>query len=440
MKMGALIRNVLTINTVNALQFFQLLRYGSVILVNILLAKSSLALEEIASYEWLLYIGTIASFFWINALLQSLLPVYPKLEVEVKSRFFFNAYLLFCLLSVVIGCVFYFLQSLLIPMLTDRSMLLYYDLFLVFLIFNLPTSLIEYFLLLKERSKWIIGYGIASFGLYVFAVIAPVYLGFGLEWSIWLIAGLAMLKFICLSGLTLKWSNLTVDPKLIRSIVILALPLVFYTFMAGFANIFDSWLVGWFYESDKPFVWFRYGARELPMSLALVAGLSSAMIPLITDQQQQGLEKLREKSTRIYHWVFPLSIILLLTSQWWFPLVFSSAFTESIAVFDVFLLLVISRVVVPYPILMANQESFVILLISIAELLVNVLLSFIFIRYWGLVGVALATMIAFAFEKIVMAIFLWWKYNCSPRSYINFSWWGTYSLVLGLVYLAKQFY
>jgi hypothetical protein len=46
-----------------ALQFYQLLRLGSVIGASILLAKSGLSLADIGAYEALLYIGSAAAFF-----------------------------------------------------------------------------------------------------------------------------------------------------------------------------------------------------------------------------------------------------------------------------------------------------------------------------------------------------------------------------------------
>jgi len=55
-----------TVTTTRALQLFQVMRQGAVLLGSVLLAKSGLATSDIGVYELLLYIGTILTFFWVN--------------------------------------------------------------------------------------------------------------------------------------------------------------------------------------------------------------------------------------------------------------------------------------------------------------------------------------------------------------------------------------
>ena len=71
---------------------------------------------------------------------------------------------------------------------------------------------------------------------------------------------------------------------------------------------------------------------------------------------------------------------------------------------------------------------------SMAELVVNVILSIVFIRFWGIEGVAFATFIAYAIQKIV-----WVGYNkivlgISPGEYIPILVWGIYSFLTLIVF------
>ena len=61
------------LNNVSGLQLFQLLRFGSFFLTGILLAKGPVSLDTIGSYESLMFVSGALSFFWVNALLNSLL-------------------------------------------------------------------------------------------------------------------------------------------------------------------------------------------------------------------------------------------------------------------------------------------------------------------------------------------------------------------------------
>ncbi|MBP6826421.1 MAG: hypothetical protein KA165_07670, partial [Saprospiraceae bacterium] len=70
------------LSTSRALQIFQVMRMGAVILTSILLAKSGLDTAGIGNYEMLLYIGTTLTFFWVNGLLQGMPPVYVRLKED----------------------------------------------------------------------------------------------------------------------------------------------------------------------------------------------------------------------------------------------------------------------------------------------------------------------------------------------------------------------
>ena len=207
-----------------------------------------------------------------------------------------------------------------------------------------------------------------------------------------------------------------------------------YALISGFPPVFDSWLVGWFYKDESSFAIFRYGARELPLAIALANALSAAMIPEVTKNKTAAFTIIKQKSLKLYHLLFPLSILLMLTSKWWFPLVFNADFEGSAEIFNVFLLVIISRLVFPQTILMALKETKIILGISILELLLNVVLSILLVQKFGLIGIAFGTVAAFWFEKIAIAIYLHFKHEISFENYTPVGWFLGYSFLLVLSY------
>ncbi|MEL6864265.1 MAG: lipid II flippase MurJ [Bacteroidota bacterium] len=423
------------LNTVNAFQFFQLFRYGSAILISILLANSYLTATDIAHYEWLLYIGTAVSFFWVNAFLQALLPRYPKYSAKEQKAFLFTVFLFFCGLSLLIFLLLYFGRAGLLPLLTGRTELLYFDYFLWFLLFNLPTGLVEYTYLLQKRSGWILIFGACSFGAYALAVCLPVWLGYSLERSIQWMVGVALGRFLWLLVLIFRQASFGWRTDLLRPYLVLAWPLVAYAVLGGIAQLFDQWLVGRVYAEDRLFAIFRYGARELPIAMALVSGLSAAMVPVVSEQLEEGLVQIREKSRRLFHWLFPLSIGLMLTSHWFFPALLSEEFAESVPIFNIYLLLLISRVLLPSTVILGLQKTKVILAVSIGEVLINILLSLYLVHDFGLSGIAIATVFAFLFEKLALAFYLYQRWGIVPTRYVDFRWYGSYVLLLLLAYI-----
>ncbi|MEM1319783.1 MAG: polysaccharide biosynthesis C-terminal domain-containing protein [Bacteroidota bacterium] len=418
------------INTVNAMQFFQLFRFGTAILISILLTKSSLTTAEIAVYEWLLFIGTALSFFWVNAFLEALLPLYPERDAEGQRVLFFQAFCWFGGMSLLLVGLLWGVQAWALPLLTGRSDLPFFHYYLLFLLFNLPTVLIEYIYLLRKQSQAILLYGALAFGGYLVAVLLPIFAGWGLEKSLQGMVLVGAAKLLWLLVLLLRYAKVKWEWEGFRAYLALGVPLVAYAMVGGFANIFDSWLVGWSFAEEEAFAVFRYGARELPLATALVGGLYTAMVPEVAVNLERAMGMIKEKSRRMYHWLFPVSILLMLSSDYLFPLIFNPDFAESATIFKVYLLALISRALLPYTLMMGLKQTRPILLISILEMLVNIGLSLWLVQVFGLPGIALATVIAYLFEKLAMIGWLKIKFGIAPSAYTDFGWYWGYGLLL----------
>ncbi|HNM25016.1 MAG TPA: hypothetical protein PKL15_06280, partial [Saprospiraceae bacterium] len=161
------------------------MRVGSVVLTSILLAKSRLSLAEIGVYETLLYLGTVAAFFWVNGLLQGLTPVYSRLDESARKRFVFNSFLVFCGIAALLFLVLVLGKPIALPALTGRPDVAYFPLFCAYLLFNLPSLPVEYYYLLRNKPGQIVWWGAATFSLHIAALFVPVQLGWGLEGGLW---------------------------------------------------------------------------------------------------------------------------------------------------------------------------------------------------------------------------------------------------------------
>ncbi|HFB99952.1 MAG TPA: hypothetical protein ENJ53_04020 [Phaeodactylibacter sp.] len=430
------IKQYIQLSNVKALQIFQLFRQGAAILISIFLTKNLLSTEDIGIYEMLFYIGTTLSFFWVSGFLQGMLPLHPKLSETDKKRFLFNAYLLYLGLSTSLFLILFFARNWLVPALVGQLSLPYYNLFCFYLLFHLPSFLIEYIYLLNDRPKSIVLFGMAAFGGQVLLTILPLLLGWGLLWSFRLLLFLAMAKHVWLLLSLKNYALFQFNKNLLSEYIILSIPLVAYAFLGGFASFLDQWLVAWFFEGDeKVFAIFRYGARELPLATAFTAALSAALIPVLSKDLEKGIKEIKAKSLKLYHLLFPIAIVAILLSERIFPIVFNTDFRESALVFNIYLLAVASRLLFPQSILIAKRETKIILIISIIEMLLNIFLSFIFIQKWGIAGVAYATVIVFLFEKIAQMTYLYIKYKISIQTYTNVKYFIAYSILLFLVFV-----
>jgi O-antigen/teichoic acid export membrane protein len=366
-------------------------------------------------------------------------PVYSKLDPADKPAFIFQNFLVFCGISILIFLLLTFAGGVLTPILTGLPEVPYFRLFSLFLLFNLPTFPVEYIYLLHKKPVFIAGWGMAAFGLQLVVVFLPVFLGYGLEASLTGLAALAFLKWLWTAATVWHFGALSWRPDLIRKYLHFAGPLILNVWVSNLVLMFDNWLVGWHYHDPAVFAVFRYGSRELPLAQALATALGVALIPRLAEDLAGGLADMKAMTRKLGHLLFPVAILLLLVSKPLFPLVFNPAFASSAPLFNIYLLITASRMLLPNSIILAMHRPRVILWVSLAEMLVKILLSLVFIYAWGLPGLAWSAVIAYWVEKGGL---MWYlnRQGIAVRSYVDLKWYGGYVILMGLVYLAVQFY
>ncbi|MEL7247906.1 MAG: hypothetical protein AAFO03_05790 [Bacteroidota bacterium] len=423
------------LSNARAFQLFQLLRQGGLIIIAIALGHSGLAVAEIGYYEMLTYLGYLLTFFWVTGFMQGLLSQFNRLGIPEQRQLIFQAFGVFSIASLALGAVIYLFESNLLLALVRQASIPYLWLFLVFLLTNLVASLQEHFYLLRQQKLELVIYGALTATAQILVVALPPWLGYDFRWSFVGLAVLGILKWLWLLRFTLQagkweWSN-TIFNDWWR----ISWPLGVYALVAGLSQAVGPWLVGHFFAGDSAaFALYRYGARELPLLSALAGALGSALIPAIAAQRESGLQELKLECRRLYHLIFPLSIVLLLTAQFWFPLVFDPKFTASVPLFNTFLLLTMAHLLFARTILVALEDTRWVPLFALFSLLLQLGIGFWIVPSWGLIGIATTAVIAFSLEKLGMVVYVQLRHGISLPQYTPLRWWLLYSLLLVLTF------
>jgi O-antigen/teichoic acid export membrane protein len=428
------------INHISALQFFQLLRFSTLILIGVVFAKSGLSISEIGQYETFLIIAGAVSFFWLNGLVQGFMPLITKEDISRKSPVLFNVFYLITGLSVLSGAFLIVFEHSISGFLLKKTSVPYLSYLLIYLLVSTPASLVEYIYLIKNEGKSIIRYGIVSFGLMFFLVIIPPVIGKGIEYSlIGLIIG-AVFRFVWLLVLLFKNSNPTFDQTYIKLHLRSSSPLILSMFLSGSAQYIDSFIVTSYFD-DATFAIFRYGAREFPLVLLLANAFSTSMLPGFSDRSKliSNLEKIKQNAQKLGNWMFPLSGLLMLVSHQAFPVIFNVGFSQSATIFNIYLLLIASRLLFPQTILIGLQKTNLIMWASLLEIIINVISSLFFVQIWGLTGVAYGTVVAYLFEKVLLMIFVSKSCQIKVSSYLNGIRHLVYSVILATEFIIIEY-
>jgi hypothetical protein len=445
----------MTLTTTTALQINQVLRQGSLILISILLAKSGLPMTDIGIYESLIFVGTTMTFFWINALTQGILAFFStntyrtsRINQEGEAgNTRFNIFLIFNFLNIGLFIILLFFKSSILSLLIGKPDLPHFNLYIFYILINLPPLALESFWTIDNKPYHIIAYAFISHIGLPLAMIIPIWLGYDLATSICAMIGIATIRYTWLIINVLQLEKWQIDITLMRSFLRLCTPLMGYFILAGLSTAFSGWLINWYYQSNlDTFVIYRFGAREFPLSLALLMGLSNAVVPLLVSNDEkntlntEGVLYLKKKSLQLWHWLFPISILLMIFSKGLFGLIFNPNFVASAAVFNVFLMFLIVRALFPQSIVLVLKETKVMLWISLCETFLIIILCSILVFPFGMIGVAWGIFIGYLFEKIALIIFLQKKYHIAWSSYTNTKWFWLYSLFLIITYCLSIIY
>ncbi len=415
------------------------------LIISIVFTKSHLTRVEIGQWEMFMFIAGLITFFWVTGIIQSLLPLYHRNRTyhkmgdngSSKSPEIFNAFLLLCFFSVlffILGhsiknnfSVFHFSGD--VP---------YINLLLLYILLSSPVCLIEYIYLLNNRSYRIFQYGLYTFSAQLILIVAPLYFGKDIIWSIYGLLAITGIRWIWLIVLLRRYTEMKISVEFMKEHLYLGAPLILTSLISGSAQYTDGVIISAVYRDPAIFAWFRYGAKEFPLVLMLANGLSNAMLPEFStrERMKESLAKIRAKSKRLMHILFPSAILMMLFTRWIYPRMFNPEFQKSADIFLIYSLLIIPRLIFPQTIIVGRKKTHITLIAAILELVINIPLSLLMIR-WGynIVGVALSTFIVYTIGKGFLAGYLWIKMNIKPSEYIPLRLYGFYSLLIAITFI-----
>ncbi len=290
---------------------------------------------------------------------------------------------------------------------------------------------------------------LSFFLLQLLAIILPILFGKNIEGIFQCLLLWSMLKFGWLlvllkrafwkekskpAPLVFKFSNL-LNFQLQKKISWLLLPLSLHMLLGGGMEYIDGFIVTSHFEEKSAFAVFRYGARELPLVTILSSALAATLIPLSIENQSLAIQKMKQEVSKLSQWLYPLTFILIFISPYLFPLVYNADFVESARVFNIYLLLISSRLLLPQVIIYSKQHNFVLVASAVIEISVNLGLSLLLVKKYGLEGIAFATVLAYLVNKLILIAYNYFQFGISLSHYLNIKNYLFYNAVLVGVYV-----
>lgn len=310
----------------------------------------------------------------------------------------------------------------------------------LYLLVNTPTILTEHSYILFEDSRRLVQYALLVFFLPIFVIL----IALSIEMSVASVAVgfliIATVKFLYLLLFPVRlYSRIGVNIDLIKPYLIFSIPLILHSLLGNGVEFIDGYLVQRFFPVET-FAIYRYGARELPFVVLFVGSVMTALLPKAVSHLPETLLAAKIETTKLMHLLYPISIVLVLISPIIFPLVYDEYFKESAYLFNIYALIITSRILIPQLVLFGKHQNVSLATITLVELIINVSLSLILMKFWGVRGIAAASVIAFFAAKLMIMTFNYIKYKIVPSAYIDVRYYSIYNVILFIsFYISLQY-
>lgn len=417
---------------IHAFQYTQILRYLASVIMSIMLVNSSLLLQDIGIYEIIMLMALTVSFFWQGGIKDALINEYAVVEGKNQVMLVQKYFLIMVLAACCAGILVFIFSDYLAVYFLDSAKIPFPGWLTLYIVFGATSIFGEIVLMLKRRTKAIYLFSsiffvvtLVSFscGLYFFKSIESILISLVLvsvlktAGSVFFVfeEGIASFKVI----MPVSWR------KPVGTFMLLAL-------MSQAMDLIDSLLAVHYFSKDF-FPVFRYGARELPFSILLMSSLSAALIPVLAGSEDIGY--LKRKVNMYMHIFFPGSILLMVLSPVLFTFFYSPAFETSAHIFNIYLFIIGSRLLLPHTMLLARGYRNEMIISGVIEIVINIVLSLWWINIWGVYGLVFATVVAYLMQKMVLLYYLRKYLKLGISDIIDVRWYVVYHILAVFVFL-----
>ncbi|HKK87912.1 MAG TPA: polysaccharide biosynthesis C-terminal domain-containing protein [Saprospiraceae bacterium] len=392
-----------------ALQFHAFLRLGTQILLGILPVKLGYEISQTSQLELYLFYGAALSFFITGALNKTILTNNGK-TAEFTALLIGS--FLTVLSAVAAWCIAYSVEGINPYLLSG-------------LVLALPlANSIEHFILIHKKLKWLFVFSLSYIGIYLIVISLLFFWHRSIEEVITAIIGIHLFK----SLLVLVFARGLRPPLFQKALFHTFVDFLGIALLGGLMNFLDGFILNYLFP-EYPFSVFRYGARELPLLNIIFTSMAAGFI-LTIQQKSDWQEQMKRRLKFLLNWSFPLVALLFFLSPYVYEWVFSSEYRVSAIFFNIYLLMLLFRVMIGQSVLMAYKKERILLILTGVELAGNIVFSIVFGLIWGILGIMFATVLAYAIHKVLLVFYLSHKLNISISSFFPIKSYAAMSLLL----------
>ncbi|MCK4597929.1 oligosaccharide flippase family protein [bacterium] len=370
-------------------------------LISAVILSRYLSVSNYGSYQQLIVIyGTLLTIVSFG-LPQSINYFLPRSESPgEKKAYVFQTYFLLLGLSLMFVSALFLSSKFISKQFNNEELSGLLKLFAWFVFFLIPIQFVDQLLVVLDKTKKLAVYRLSFACLRLLSIVVPVLMKANLKTIISFLVGFSVIQFVVTTFILFKpFVNIKYSWQ--RGSLVKQLRYSTYIGMSSFVGVLtresDKIIVSLFFLPAS-FAVYANGAREIPFIGIITGSVIAILVPefvkLYKEKKVQDLLELWHLSiVKVAVVLFPIAAFLFLFAREFMVTLFSPKYLASTKVFRIYLLLVPLRVTTYGAILMSIGKTSILFRSSVYALLLNVMLNIMFIRTFGSIGPAIATVL-----------------------------------------------
>lgn len=284
--------------------------------------------------------------------------------------------------------------------------------FALYILFATYSSLAEPVFVMAGRKKWLLAYNLTYNIIEAGLIVIPFYAGLPLETVVQIMTLGPFLRSLFLTFFAYQQGGAPVFSKIRKEIPSslsygFGVLLIFITGI-GITQI-DKLIVATFFESEELYAIYVVGAQTLPLVPAFISSVTSAFVvqyagQLASNDYQPVLQAIRSATNRLFLIITPIIVTCFFLAEPIMVVLFDQ-YAESAPVFQIYALSTLYKLFLAETLLLATGKTRVIAVFNAGEVLVNIPLSLMLIPFLGILGPALATLVAHLAAVLALSMY-----------------------------------
>ena len=417
---------------------------GMRFLVNLTIARifaDQVALNGAYQQVWLLF-NTFFPIF-LFGIPQSIYYFYPRSDYTERGAFVRQSLFLLQILGGVFFLFLFGLAPYAAKLYEVPHLIPHFRWFAVYGFAMVAAGFFDTLFIVMNRHRWQAAVMASEAVLFFCATVVPIYLGAALITVFQCVTALALVKWVFVLGVLaaekrafrLRWTRPQWEQ--IKAQLMYAAPLGL-TAAAGYLSIYlDKNIISGYFDSGAYAV-YVYGAMEVPFVAMVLSAINNVLVPEISrmhhEGKEQGISAIWKRAiSKTSLLLFPMWVFLMIWAVELYVLAYGEPYRASSLIFRIYLLKLPLRITAYNMVLSVIGYPNLVFRIALAEMAINAALSLTFVRWWGMPGPAIATVIATYLQVMVLTRVIRTKLSLRVRDIFP---WGHLFKVLSLSLIA----